>query len=347
MTRPIAGVGALIFLTGAAVAAESANPFGASASPAALLALLFLVGLYIRGLRRPRLVGERIGPVRHGLFAGGVLALAGSLDAPLAPLAERLFALHQIQHLAVRMVGPMLLVLAYPGPVLRAGLPRAWRRSLGAPGVVAARGQFLTSLPVAWGLLVAALYVWQVPDLHNAALTYPALATFAHFSMTTAGLLFFARVLDRRGPPVGAPQGARVLALVALVLSNILLGSLTTLKEQVLYTAYDAAGRLYGLAPLADETIGGYTIWVPSSVVVIIAMLVVFNGWNRTEERAWARRLEWTGSNSAALDYPETAEELHLKVAEPNRRVGRTLALAAATMFLIVLATAITVATAG
>ena len=348
MNRPTTGVVALNLVAGAAVAAESASPFGASASPTALLALLFLVALYIRGLRRPRLVGERIGPGRHGLFAGGVLALAASFDAPLAPLAERLFVLHQVQHLAVRMVGPMLILLAYPGPVLRAGLPHAWRRRLSAPGPVAAQaGRFLTRLPVAWVLLVAALYVWQVPEVHNAALSIPAMATLAHFSMTAAGLLYFSRVLDRRSPPEGTAEGARVLSLVALILSNILLGSLTTLKEQVLYTAYDAAGRLYGLAPLVDESMGGYTIWVPSSMIVIVAMLVVFNGWNRTEERAWARRLEWTGSNSTALDYPETAEELRLKVAEPNRRMGHTLALAAAAMFLIVLATAITVATAG
>ncbi|MBM9595105.1 cytochrome c oxidase assembly protein [Roseitranquillus sediminis] len=348
MIAPAVGATALGFLAIAAAASEVRGLFGSGISPVALLVLGLLVASYVRGLQRPRMIGERAGPVQHGLFAAGILALALSFDAPLAPLGERLFALHQVQHLALRMIGPMLIVLAYPGPVMRAGFPRLWRRWLRGPRpALAGSAAFVARLPVAWVLLVAALYVWQVPAVHNAVVARPALATFAHLTMTAAGAVFFARVLDRRSPPAGPPQGARVLALVALVLSNILLGSLTTLKERVLYTAYDSAGRLYGLSPLADETIGGYTIWVPSSMVVIAAMLVVFNGWHRSEEQVWQRRLEWTGSNSAALEFPQTAAELRLKVAERNVRTGRTLALSAATMLLLVLATAITVATWG
>lgn len=36
-------------------------------------------------------------------------------------------------------------------------------------------------------------------------------------------------------------------------------GALTTKKKVVLYTAYEDAGRLWKLAPLADDTAGGYT----------------------------------------------------------------------------------------
>jgi len=49
------------------------------------------------------------------------------------------------------------------------------------------------------------------------------------------------------------------------------------------------------------------------------------------------------GSNSAALEFPETAEELRLKVAEPNRDMGRTLAIGALVMFFIVMTTVVTI----
>jgi len=161
--------------------------------------------------------------------------------------------------------------------------------------------------------------------------------------MVLAGLNFFAVVLDRRDTRESATQSLRLLALVGVIVSNILLGSLTTMKEAVLYSGYDVAGRLWNFAPLADETTGGYTIWVPSSFVIIAAIILVFNGWNADEVRRWNARHDWTGSNAAAFEFPETAHELRLKVTEPNRRMGRTLALVSAAMFATVLITGATI----
>ena len=322
------------------------DAFGPALSPLALAAIVGLVWLYLRGAGRARLVRERAGAVRHSLFAAGAVLLALAFDGPLADAGQRLFAAHQLQHLIIRLLGPMLIVLAHPWPVLRAGLRRGVRRGLGRlgerrAGQIAAR--LLTRLDVSFVLLIAALYLWQVPALHNAAVAMPPLALTAHAGMVLAGLNFFAVVLDRRDAPEGAIQSLRLLALVGVIVSNILLGSLTTLKDVVLYSAYDDAGRLWNLAPLADETTGGYTIWVPSSFVIIAAIILVFNGWNAAEVRRWNARHDWTGSNAAALEFPETAHELRLKVTEPNRRMGRTLALVSAVMFATVMITAATI----
>ncbi|NKX75737.1 cytochrome c oxidase assembly protein [Rhodobacteraceae bacterium R_SAG3] len=322
------------------------DPFGPALSPVALALTTGLVWLYIRGTSRPRLVRERVGAVRHALFTVGVVLLAIAFVGPLATAGPRLFAAHQVQHLMIRLLGPMLIVLAYPWPVLRAGLPYGIRHALGRfsdrPATRSA-ARILTRLDVSFVLLIAALYLWQVPALHNAAIAIQSLALLAHLSMALAGLNFFAVVLDRRDAPEGAIQSLRLLALVGVVVSNILLGSLTTMKETVLYTGYDIAGRLWDFTPLADETAGGYTIWVPSSFVIIAAIILVFNGWNAAEVRRWNARNDWTGSNAAALEFPETAHELRLKVADPNRRMGRTLALASAAMFATVMITAATI----
>ena len=322
------------------------DPLGPALSPVALAALGGIAWLYLRGAGRPRLVRERVGPVRHGLFAVGMLLLALAFDGPLAGAGQRLFLAHQVQHLAIRLLGPMLIVLAHPWPVLRAGLPRRVRRGLerlARRPAARAAARVLTRLDVGFALMIASLYLWQVPALHNAAVTMPPLALLAHLGMTLAGLNFFAVVPDRRDAPEAATQSLRLLALVGVIVSNILLGSLTTMKEVVLYTAYDTAGRLWNFAPLADETTGGYTIWVPSSFVIIAAIILVFNGWNAAELRRWNARHGWSGSNAAALDFPETAQELRLKVTEPNRRMGRTLALVSAAMFVTVMITGATI----
>ena len=322
------------------------DPFGPALSPIVLALTAGLVWLYMRGANRPRLVRERVGLIRHTLFAAGASLLVLAFVGPLAIFVPRLFAAHQLQHLLIRLLGPMFIVLAYPRPVLLAGLSpgmRHWLRQVLSRPALSMLMRIVTRLDVSFALLIGALYVWQVPALHDAALAMPPLALAAHLGMTLAGLNFFAVVLDRRDAPEGAAQSLRLLALVGVILSNILLGSLTTMKETVLYTGYDIAGRLWGITPLADETTGGYTIWVPSSFVIIAAIILVFNGWNAAEVRRWNARNDWTGSNAAALEFPETASEQRLKASEPNRRMGRTLALISAAMFATVMITAATI----
>ena len=323
------------------------DPMGSALSPVVLLFVGATALVYIRGAMHQKPVRERTGMIRHALFATGLLVVVASFDGPLASGIQRLFAFHQLQHLLIRLVGPMLIVLAYPWPLLRAGLPvgmSRWLECLGQHRAIVWLASICATLPVALVLLVATLYVWQLPIVHNAALDKPLVLILAHLGMTLAGLLFFAVVLDRRDAPEGAPQAGRMLVLVCVIVSNIVLGALTTLKQTVLYPAYDITGRLYGWAALADESLGGFIIWIPSSVTMIAAVFVVFNGWNRAEEERWSRRYDWAGgANSAALEFPETAEELRMKVEKPNRRMGVTLGLAALTMYAIVLITAITV----
>jgi putative membrane protein len=191
--------------------------------------------------------------------------------------------------------------------------------------------------------LITSLFIWQIPVLYGLAQRIAAIEVFAHFAMVLAGIWYFGMLFDPRDPPEGARRGARLISGFAVIVSNIFLGSLTTLKEVSLYASYQTAGTGF-LDPLSDETMGGYTIWVPSSMLMIAAIILVMNGWNAAEVRRWNSRYELVrGSNSAALEFPETAEELRLKVAEPNRDMGRTLAIGALVMFFIVMTTVVTI----
>jgi putative membrane protein len=319
-------------------------------SAALVAGLVALTALYRRGMARPRLIGERVGGERPVLFALALLIWLAVALTTLTHTGQRLFVFHQVQHLGLRLVAPLVFVLARPWPVLRAALPRSARRALrdlGARPAPRAIAHLATRLPVAFVVLIGWFYLWQSPALHNASLSSAGLTFVAHLGMGASGVLFFSVVLNGRGVPDPGTHGLRVLSLIGVILSNILLGSLTTLKERVIYTGYDQPDRLWGMAALTDETIGGYTIWVPSSMVIIIAILFAFHSWNAAEVRHWQNRHVWSGSNSAMLAYPETAAELRLKVGEPNRRVGRTLAVVSLSIFLVVFATAVTVLSLG
>ena len=59
------------------------DPFGPALSPVALAFFGGLVWLYLRGASRPRLVRERVGAVRHALFAAGTVLLVFAFDLSL------------------------------------------------------------------------------------------------------------------------------------------------------------------------------------------------------------------------------------------------------------------------
>lgn len=307
--------------------------------PTALVAAIYVAGVIHRR------TGRKATPWwRQAMFFAGLGAVFLALQSPIDSIAERLFFVHQIQHLMLRMLGPMLLALSWPQGLLTAGLPTAVKGILLAPTVrnPALRQTFVfLAHPVVTTLLfILALYFWEIPRYHDLALLNESVHYLMHVTMLLAGLLFWWRVFDRRAPasgidlddderwwrpfarrrnPHGLGYGVRLMMLLIVILSNILLGSYTTLKTTVLYGAYDVLGRLYDYSPLTDEQIGGIIIWIPSSMMCLIAILIVIHLWGRHETRMDAWRVAQPSSNAAALLYPATGAAL-VKRARPKNR---------------------------
>jgi putative membrane protein len=318
------------------------DPFGYAISPVSLVSVSLAAWVYMRGLVRSARIRRTVSMWRQALFLAGLTCILAATNAPLASLGHSLFSVHQVEHLLLRLAGPLLFAVSQPWRLLQAGLNRRWRRYLGALGKSFAL-RFLAHPVTATAALITSLFICQIPVLYGLAQRIATIEVFAHFAMVLAGIWYFGMLFDPRDPPEGARRGARLISGFAVIVSNIFLGSLTTLKEVSLYASYQTAGTAL-LDPLSDETMGGYTIWVPSSMLMIAAIILVMNGWNAAEVRRWNSRYELVrGSNSAALEFPETAEELRLKVAEPNRDMGRTLAIGALVMFFIVMTTVVTI----
>jgi putative membrane protein len=319
------------------------DPFGYAISPVLLFSVGLAAWLYVRSVNRASRIPGAIAVWRQIVFFAGLGSILFATNAPLAPLGHSLFSVHQVEHLLLRLGGPVLIAVSQPWRILQAGLNRRWRRRLGGLGKGGAV-RLMAHPAIATALLVAALYVWQIPVLYGIAQRVAAIEVLAHLSMVLAGLWYFRMLFDSRDPPEGARRGARLMSGFVVIVSNIFLGSLTTLKEVGLYSVHQSLENSGGLSALADETIGGYTIWVPSSMVMIAAIILVLNGWNAAEVRRWDTRYDrMRVSNSAALEFPETAAELRLKVARPNRDMGRTLALGALAMFSVVMITVVTI----
>jgi putative membrane protein len=288
-------------------------------SPDIVIGSLVVVALYIAGLRR--LHARAAGPSawRALGFLGGVGLLFLALQSPLDALSEHLFFVHQIQHLLVHSVAPMLIMLAAPQGALIAGSPAALRKFVIGPVMtnhpLRATFRFISRPPAATLLFIGTLFVWQYPAYHDAAVLDDGVHYAMHVSMLFAGLVFFWSVFDSRPAPLGASYGTRMAMITAAILASILLGAATTFKATPLYPAYDALGRLWGMDALTDERLGGIIIWIPGSMMCAIAALVVIRFWGGHELRADGRRRRDLGSGRPAGSPARANQALALRLA--------------------------------
>lgn len=284
---------------------------------------LFLAVYAVGAIRRRAHEATTI--ARDAAFGFGVACVFLALASPIDPVAERSFVMHQVQHLLLRMVGPMLIALSAPQAVLLRGLPEAVRSGAVAP-VIAGGGvrrvfAVLTQPAVATALFVGVFYFWQIPRFHNLSILNEAVHYAMHASLLITGLLFWWRVFDHRPPPQGARYGVRLMMLWLMVLSNIAIGAYLTLKTVVLYPAYDQLGRVLQTNALADEQLGAVTIWVPGSMMGLIAVLIVIHTWARAEAR-WDERGHPAPAGADLARAPRTAAERLAEQRARNRRLG-------------------------
>ena len=140
-------------------------------NPLPTLILFVVAFLYVNGLGRWDRPSHPITVWQKISFFSGLIVLFLALQSPIDPLAEHYFFIHQVQHLMIRMLGPLLVLLGAPlTPMLR-GLP-LWMlqgvvRNLVRQTVVRKAYYQLTNPVVAVGIFMAALYLWQIPFLHD------------------------------------------------------------------------------------------------------------------------------------------------------------------------------------
>lgn len=307
-----------------------------SLTPDILIATALISAIYITGFvrRSPR---DQTSVWRHVSFASGVGSVFLALATPLDYISEHLFAVHQIQHILLRMVAPMLIALAAPQAMLTRGLPAALRHNVLSAVVSNSAVQWifsrLTEPVLLTVLFIAALYVWQYPPYHNAALLNETIHYIMHITMLLAGLLFWWRIFDRRPEPHGLRFGVRLMMLWIVMLSNIALGAYTTIKDELLYPAYDVVGRLFDVTPLTDEKVGGFIIWMPSSMMCIVAMIVVIHLWGNHETHVDERRQFWVRSGRAVAHQPTTGAQMIAQAAPKNRVLAIGFGVFAISMF--------------
>jgi len=215
-------------------------------------------------------VGRGVTRGQVGMFVLGIFTLFIALMSPVDPLGEQLLSMHMVQHVLLMIVAPPLLVIGATPSIFLWVLPLKWRRTLGrgtAPRTRLRRVWSAISAPfTAWMLHAAAIWLWHLPGLYQAALVHPLIHWLEHAVFFGTGLLFWQAALrhDKR-------RLLGVLLIFTTALHSSILGALMTFAGSVWYPLYLESTQVWGLTALEDQQVAGLIMWIPAGMIYLIA----------------------------------------------------------------------------
>lgn len=261
--------------------------------PGVLLPLAGTAFLYAFGLARlwrRAGVGEGIRRWEAGCFAAGWLALSAALVSPLHALGGFLFSAHMAQHEVLILVAAPLLVLGRPLAPFLWALPREDREAAGRwaqePAFLRS-WRALTAPATVWVLHGAALWIWHLPALYQAALRDELLHALQHLSFFGSAALFWWALVHGRFGRGG--YGASVLWVFTTSVHSGVLGALLTFAPRLWYPLYQVRTAEWGLSALEDQQLAGLIMWVPAGIFFLALGLGLFASWLGEAERRVAR----------------------------------------------------------
>ena len=253
-------------LLGAAVPVDAGWNF----APIVLLALVAYAAIYIWRWRISRREGgaRAAGGGRLALWLTGVALLFVALISPVDRLGEQLATMHMVQHLILADLVPIALTLALTKHILRPATRRIHRieRKAGpfghpAFGVVA---------------YVAAMWIWHVPTLYNAAVEHSFIHVLEHLSFAAAGLLYWWHLLSPIRSRMRLSGVGPVLYMASTKLLVGFLGILLAFSPEILYSVYETDGTRWGMSTLDDQHVAGLVMALEQSIIMGIALAYLF-----------------------------------------------------------------------
>ncbi|MBK8988535.1 MAG: cytochrome c oxidase assembly protein [Chloroflexi bacterium] len=224
----------------------------------------------------------------------GLIVAAIALMSPIDVLGGQLFFMHMIQHLLLIMIAPPLLLIANPMATMLWGLPTDARRWLGGGLSKALHREspfrhglrIVTSPGVIWLTWVIVLVGWHDPNMYNWTLRNEVVHDVEHLSFFLVSMASWWRT-TAAAPRIHGQLGlmGRIVLVLALVPPNMFTGVAIAFAESPIYTYYVDVPRLWNISVMTDQRIGGILMWIPGSMMYIIAALVLVAQFLGQEER--------------------------------------------------------------
>ncbi|MER5701834.1 cytochrome c oxidase assembly protein [Micromonospora sp. NPDC002296] len=255
------------------------------------LGLVLAAGLYLYGVHRLRLRGDRWPVARTVFFLGpGLGGIAAVTVSGLHAYDTALLSVHMVQHMVLSMVSPIFLALGAPITLALRTLPVRPRKRLLA--IVHSRIARIYSFPlVAFAIFVVNPFALYFTDLYRYTLEHAWAheVVHAHFIMT--GCVFFWPLLGLDPLPGRWPYPGRALLMVLSVPFHTVLG-LTIMQSTTLFGGdWYPSLNLTWSNPWDDQVVAGGVLWAGGEFVSVTMLAVLVVQWIRQSERE-ARRLD-------------------------------------------------------
>jgi len=238
--------------------------------PGVVVALALYAGVYLVRWRRSRMPPEPHPPSGWRLlaFAAGLLALVAALISPIDRLAEQLLVMHMVQHVLLLDVAPILLILGFTKVLLRPATRRIH--------AVERRAGFLAHPVFAVILYTGAMWLWHVPALYDAAAGHSGVHALEHLTFSAAGFLYWWHLLSPVSTRLRREGMTPIVYMVSTKATVGLLGILLTFAPGAIFSYYEQQPHWWGLDPDSDQALAGVVMALEQSIVMGIALVVLF-----------------------------------------------------------------------
>jgi putative membrane protein len=263
-----------------------ATPIVWTLEPGVLIGAALVGGVYLRRWLAVRRVSDqpyKDAPVwRLCCFMGSLLVALIALVSPVDALAEDLFSMHMVQHVLLLDLTPILAILGLTKVILRP-VTRA-------VSDMERRAGPLAHPAFAVALYVAVIWTWHIPAAYDLALRHPVVHVLEHIGFLAVGSLYWWHLLS----PIRARMRLGGMGPIVYMSSTKLfvgvLGMGLAFAPAALYPYYIHHARVWGLSAHDDQAIAGVIMAVEQSIVMGLALAILFMRMLTESEREQRRR---------------------------------------------------------
>lgn len=250
---------------------------------AAAACALYASGLNARGMRA-------VSRARAASFATGVAVAVIATVSPLHAAADATFTAHMAQHMTFMFVAAPLIVAGRPALVMALALPSRIRGAGWTFARTRAGGALIRMIRNPLSIFVvysAALWLWHLPGLYQAAVRSDAVHALEHASFLGTSMAFWG-VVARTGPRRRVGYAPSMLLVVATMMQSTWLAAILTFGGSA-YPIYAVRAPLWGVEALADQQTAGSIMWIIPTLAYFAVLGVLFVRWMRALDARHAR----------------------------------------------------------
>jgi putative membrane protein len=235
------------------------------------IALVAIAGfVYVKRWRAVRAHdGARAaGGWRLASFMAGLALVLVALVSPVDRLADQILMMHMVQHVILLDFVPILLILGLTKAILRPITRRMQpvEHAAGPLGHPAFAAVFY----------VAAMWLWHVPALYDAAAEHAPIHVLEHLCFGTAGFLYWWHLI---GPVRSRLRTSGMQPVVYMLSTKFfvgILGIVLTFSPNALYAFYEHQPHYWGLTPANDQAVAGLIMALEQSIIMGIVLAWLF-----------------------------------------------------------------------